>query len=83
MSYAAIAVAVGGVLFLLFVWLPALREVSEAGDAWRLASEAFASRLRRSGALTIGAGALAAALGIVLQGRAPAAPASGRRSIPR
>ena len=67
-SYAAIAVAVGGVLFLLFVWLPALREVSEAGDAWRLASEAFASRLRRIGALTIGAGALAAALGIVLQG---------------
>jgi putative copper export protein len=68
MSYAAIAVAVGGVLFLLLVWLPALREVAGARDGWRLASEAFASSLRRIGALTIGGGVLAAALGIVLQG---------------
>ena len=42
MSYAAIAVAVGGVMFLLAVWLPALREVAGAGDPWRLASESFA-----------------------------------------
>jgi copper transport protein len=67
-SYAAIAVAVGGVLFLLLVWLPALRDVAGAGDSWRLASESFALRLRRIGAATFGVGTLAAALGIVLQG---------------
>ena len=67
-SYAAIAVAVGGVMFLLAVWLPALREVAGAGDPWRLASESFSSRLRWIGSVTVGAGALAALLGLILQG---------------
>ena len=55
-------------MFLLAVWLPALREVAGAGDAWRRASEAFARRLRRIGAVTVGAGAAAALLGLGLQG---------------
>jgi copper transport protein len=67
-SYAAIAVAVGALLFLLAVWLPALREVAGAADAWRLASEAFNTRLRLIGAVTVGAGAAAALLGLILQG---------------
>ncbi len=67
-TYAAIAVAVGGVLFLLAVWLPALRDVAGAGESWRLASESFASRTRRVGAVTVAAGALAALLGLILQG---------------
>ena len=66
-SYAAIALAVGGVLFVLAVWLPSLRSTSGAGDTWRLASEAFAGRARLVGALTVAAGALGTALGLVLQ----------------
>lgn len=67
LSYAAIAVAAGGLLFLLAIWLPALREVADADESWRLASEAFAGRLRRIAVLTAATGASAAALGVVTQ----------------
>lgn len=63
-----IALVAGGLLFLLAVWLPALRSSAGAQDAWRDASEAFAARLREIGLAVVAAGLLASALGIVLQG---------------
>ena len=68
MSYATIALALGGVLFVLAVWLPALRARAGATEAWRRASESFAERLRVIAWMTVGAGVTASAAGIVLQG---------------
>ena len=64
----AIALAVGGLVFVVAVWDPALRAVAGPEPAWLDAGRAFESRSR---AVVLGAcagGALAAALGIVLQG---------------
>jgi copper transport protein len=79
-SYLAIALAVGGLAFALAVWRPALREAAGGGQSrreaagagpapgWRAAGIAFATRSRRLVLAAAAAGALAAALGIVLQG---------------
>ena len=67
-SYAAIALAAGGALFLLAVWLPALRAVAGDGPGWPRASEAFVARFRGLGLLAAGAGMVASAAGIALQG---------------
>ena len=68
LNYLATAIALGGLAFLLAVWLPALRSASGAGEEWIEASAAFLSRLRR---LLLGASALGVVCGfagIVLQG---------------
>lgn len=67
-AYAAIALAAGGLLFVLVVWLPALRASAGAQEAWRGAAEDFAGRLRTIGLAVAAFGMLASALGIVLQG---------------
>ena len=67
-SYAAIALAVGGVLFLAAVWLPALRATERAGADRRAATEAYTGRLRSLAAVVLAAGMVASAAGIVLQG---------------
>ena len=46
LQYAAIALAVGGLAFLLLAWLPALAAVGGDGEAWSRAARAFAARLR-------------------------------------
>jgi copper transport protein len=61
-SYLAIALAAGGLVFAWAVWRPAARELTPEAAA------AFDERSRRLGLAAAGAGALAAALGIVLQG---------------
>lgn len=68
LDYAAIAMAVGILAFLLGVWMPALRAAGGAAGAWRAASEAFGRRLGRVAVGAALAGILASALGIVLQG---------------
>lgn len=67
-SYAAIALAVGGLLFLVAVWLPALRTRAASDDSWRLASDAFAQRLGIIGWIAVAMGVTGSAAGIVLQG---------------
>jgi copper transport protein len=67
-QYAAIAVAIGALAFLLWAWLPALRAVGGGAAAWQSASVAFAARLRALLAASAAAGVLSAAAGIVLQG---------------
>ena len=67
LGYLAIALAVGGAVFLFVVWLPALAHVAGGGSAWLDASERFA-RIARGiviGAVLLGLTATAAA--IVLQ----------------
>ena len=67
-QYGAIALAIGALAFLVWAWLPALREVSSEAADWRKASSAFASRLRTLLAVTAAAGVLSAAAAIALQG---------------
>jgi copper transport protein len=76
LQYAAIAVGVGAMLFLLLVWLPALSLVGGGGEEWQAASSAFVARLRR---LVIGAsivGLVSSTAGVVLEA-ASAAGISG------
>ncbi len=68
LDYLATALVLGGLAFLLAVWLPALRAAAAAGDEWLQASSAFAGRMRR---LLLGAcalGVVSGIAGIVLQG---------------
>jgi copper transport protein len=75
-QYGAIAVAVGALVFLLAVWLPALRLVAGGSGPWRTGSEAFVARLRLSLLVCAIAGALSALAGVVLEA-AEAAGVSG------
>jgi copper transport protein len=68
LDYLATALVLGGLGFLLAVWLPALRAAAGAEDEWFDASAAFVRRLRR---LLLGAcvlGVVSGVAGIVLQG---------------
>jgi copper transport protein len=68
LSYLAMAIAIGGIVFLLVVWVPALARVAGAGAVWARLSERFARRVR---AIVLGAvalGVVATALAIVLEG---------------
>jgi copper transport protein len=67
LGYLAMALAIGGVVFLFVVWLPALAHTAGSGRGWLAVSESFA-RLARGivvGAVLLGLAATAAA--IVLQ----------------
>jgi copper transport protein len=76
LQYTAIALAVGGLAFLLLSWLPALALVGGEGEGWLRASRAFAARLRFVALLAAALGVISAAAGIVLEG-AEAAGVSG------
>jgi len=76
LQYTAIALAVGGLAFLLLAWLPGLALVEGEGESWSRASRAFAGRLRLVALLAATLGAISAAAGIVLEG-AEAAGVSG------
>jgi copper transport protein len=68
LDYLATALVLGGLAFLLAVWLPGLRTAAGAGEEWRGASGAFLRHIRR---LLLGGCALGVAsglAGIVLQG---------------
>ena len=67
-SYGAIAFAVGGALFLLAVWRPALGSARRREPAWDVATQRFGHRARKILAWTIAAGIAGTAAGIVLQG---------------
>jgi copper transport protein len=75
-QYAAIALAVGAVLFLLLSWFPALIAAAGAAPEWERASQAFARRLTRLLAVASLVGMVSAAAGVVLEA-ASAAGISG------
>jgi copper transport protein len=68
LSYLAIALGAGGLAFALAVWRPVLRDAGRAGRGWDEARAAFAARSRTLVLAAAATGALASALGIVLQG---------------
>ncbi len=76
LQYAAIALGVGGVAFLLLAWLPALDEVGGGDEAWSRAARAFGRRLRVMLLTGAALGAISAAAGVVMEG-AEAAGVSG------
>jgi copper transport protein len=81
LEYTAIALAVGGVAFLFFCWLPALGAAAGVGEeSRRAAATAFAKRLRVVLWIGAGIGLLATAAQIVLEG-AEAAGVSGFSAI--
>jgi copper transport protein len=81
LEYTAIALAVGGIAFLLICWLPALGAAAGVGeDSRRSAARAFARRLRRVLWIAAALGLVATAAQIVLEG-AEAAGISGFSAI--
>ena len=69
LEYTAIALAVGGVAFLFFCWLPALGAATGVGeDSRRAAAASFARRLRLVLWIAAGIGLVATAAQIVLEG---------------
>jgi copper transport protein len=67
LQFGAIALAVGGFVVLLLVWLPALAALRAPDAAWDAAGAAFAARWRRAMLGAAAAGLVASLLGLVLQ----------------
>jgi copper transport protein len=67
-QYAAIALGLGTLVFLLVCWLPGLAIAAGAGSGWAAATEAFAHRARLLLGVAAGAGAVSAVAGILLEG---------------
>jgi copper transport protein len=64
-QYAALALALGALAFVLLAWRPARRAVASEAEAWEAADHRFASRLRTVLLAAAVAGALSAAAAIV------------------
>jgi copper transport protein len=67
LGYLAMALAAGGIVFLLVVWLPAVRHAAGAGTEWSRLSERFARRARGTVLAAVLLGVVSTALAIVLE----------------
>ena len=67
-TYAAIAIAIGSLAFLVLTWLPALRLVAGADARWREASERFSRRLHLLLLLALAAGLGSEVCQLIFQG---------------
>jgi copper transport protein len=67
-TYAAIALTLGTLVSLIWIWLPALRSVAAGDMRWREASERFSGRLHGLFLLALAVGAVSEACQLVLQG---------------
>jgi copper transport protein len=67
-QFAAVALGLGALIFTLLCWLPGLQATADAGAGWQAASTAYSARLRTLLLGSAAAGAVSAALAIVLQG---------------
>ncbi len=72
LNYLTLALMVGGLVFLLFAWTPALAAIAGPEERWSAAARVFASRLARLLAVAIVLGASVSVLGIFLQGASAA-----------
>ena len=68
-QYGAIALAIGGLAFLLLPWLGGLRAVTGSAPEWEAASRAFVARARGLFLVAVVAGVVSGVAGIVLQGQ--------------
>ncbi|HEY6729521.1 MAG TPA: copper resistance protein CopC [Solirubrobacterales bacterium] len=76
-QYAALAVALGAIAFLLLAWLPALRSLAAAGAPWDRASGAFGRRLRFVLIVAAIAGVVSALAAIVFEAAQAAGVSAG------
>jgi copper transport protein len=67
LGYLAIALSIGGALFMFVAWLPALGRVATGRTEWEHASATFGRRLRRLVLAAVAAGLVATAMAIVLE----------------
>ena len=67
LQYAAVALAVGALVFLLLAWLPGLGAVAGSDGSWLRASESFSSHLKRLLYAATAIGAVSAAAGVALE----------------
>jgi copper transport protein len=67
-QYAAIALGLGALGFLLLCWLPGLRAAAGADESWQAASDAFAFRTQRIIVAACLAGLLSGIAALVFQG---------------
>jgi copper transport protein len=72
LNYVAIALMLGGLVFVAIAWLPALTTVAAGDRAWQAASRAFARRMERMLIAAIALGVLVSVLGFLLQGASAA-----------
>lgn len=72
LNYLTLALMVGGLIFLFFVWIPGLTAVAGSESRWSAAAGAFAERLGRLFAVAIVLGVLVSVLGVLLQGASAA-----------
>ena len=72
LDYLAIALALGGLAFMLLAWLPGFEAAAGAGGEWRAAARAFDGRMRWLLCIAVVVGALVSVLGILLQGASAA-----------
>ncbi len=73
LDYVSLALGIGGLVFLVWAWLPAFAATASEGDeAWGEASEAFVRRLKLLFAVAILLGIAVGVLGILLQGASAA-----------
>jgi copper transport protein len=72
LNYLTLALMVGGLVFLFFVWAPGFTVVASSEQRWSLASRAFASRLGRLFVVAIVLGVIVSVLGVLLQGASAA-----------
>jgi copper transport protein len=68
LGYLAIALLLGGLGFLAFVWRPTLAEVAGGEDEWADAASALGARALRLVSCGLALGVLTSAAGLVLQG---------------
>ncbi|WP_372789767.1 copper resistance CopC/CopD family protein [Paraconexibacter sp.] len=68
LDYAAIALALGGLAFLLLCWIPGLRRVAGGSGEWAQASQAYARRASVLLLAAVNLGLATGALGILIQG---------------
>ncbi|HTA06362.1 MAG TPA: CopD family protein, partial [Solirubrobacteraceae bacterium] len=72
LNYLTLALMLGGLAFLFFVWTPALAAIAGSESRWSVAAQAFASRLRRLLVVAIALGVIVSVLGVLLQGASAA-----------
>jgi copper transport protein len=72
LDYLSLALAIGGLAFLLLAWLPALAATAGAEPGWRDASQAFARRMELLLLTAVAFGIVVSVLGIALQGASAA-----------
>lgn len=72
LDYTSIALLLGGLVFTLLAWLPALVAVAGPEREWQAAERLFATRMRRLLGVAIALGVVVSVLGILLQGASAA-----------